>query len=329
METALDIQRTPDVIAAEINSIKSQTRTMVLCNSIEIGRRLVEAKAMMEHGQWGTWIECSVEYSKSTANNLMRIFDEYGANQTALFGDNTKSQALGSLSYTQAVALLGVPEEDREQFIEEHDIESMSTRELQAAIKERDEALKKLETAQKVAREKEEEALKYADDKHQAEANLRVTDKAFRESQADVKMLQETYQKDKDRAKAEIVKLEKALDAAKASGDSEEAKRLQKSLDQTETELGTANDKIKELERQLKEKPIDVSATIEKIPDEVVNELNDLRKSAGAIKFKVIFDGLISHFNSLLASLDEMDTDERGQYKNAVDKLITMMAERL
>ena len=44
METAITLNRTPEVIAAEINSIKSQTKTMILCNSIEIGKRLVEAK---------------------------------------------------------------------------------------------------------------------------------------------------------------------------------------------------------------------------------------------------------------------------------------------
>ena len=130
--------RTPQIVAAEINSIKDQTRTMILCNSIEIGRRLVEAKTLVGHGEWGEWLKTSVDYSKSTANNLMRIFDEYGANQMPLFGDNSKSQALGNLSYTQAVALLGVP--DKEEFIQENDVENMSTRELQEAIKAQKEA---------------------------------------------------------------------------------------------------------------------------------------------------------------------------------------------
>jgi len=70
---------------------------------------------MVEHGQWGNWLKDSVDYSQSTANNLMRIFEEYGSNQIALFGNNANSQALGNLSYTQAVALLGIPAEDREQ----------------------------------------------------------------------------------------------------------------------------------------------------------------------------------------------------------------------
>src|SRR5690606_12544295 len=98
--------RSAIVIAAEINAIKDQTRKTVLFNAIEIGRRLVEAKQYVSHGEWGKWLEESVELKQSTANNLMRIFEEYGSDQLALFGDNAKSQALGNLSYTQAVALL-------------------------------------------------------------------------------------------------------------------------------------------------------------------------------------------------------------------------------
>jgi predicted HAD superfamily phosphohydrolase len=44
----------------------------------------------------------------------------------------------------QALILLGVPEEEREQFITEIDIENMSVRELKKAVKERDQALQDL-----------------------------------------------------------------------------------------------------------------------------------------------------------------------------------------
>ena len=109
---------------------------MLLYNSIEIGRRLTEAKLCLPHGEWGSWLEEKVDYSKSTANNLMRIFEEYGADQLALFGETgAKSQALGSLSYSQAVALLSIPGEEREQFIEENDAANMSTWELQQATR--------------------------------------------------------------------------------------------------------------------------------------------------------------------------------------------------
>ncbi len=75
--------RTPEIIAIEINSIKEQTKNIVLQNSIEIGRKLVEAKSLLPHGEWGKWLEKSVAYSQRTANDLMRIFNEYGSSQKA------------------------------------------------------------------------------------------------------------------------------------------------------------------------------------------------------------------------------------------------------
>jgi hypothetical protein len=144
--------RTPQLIAAEINSIKEQTRKMLLFNSIEIGRRLVEAKTMIGHGEWGEWLEKSVDYSQRTASNLMRIFEEYGSNQMGLFGNNANSQAFANLSYTQAVALLGVAKDEREQFIEDNDVPNMSTRELQQAIKEKQELEEKLKAAEEEAK---------------------------------------------------------------------------------------------------------------------------------------------------------------------------------
>ncbi|SDH31263.1 DUF3102 domain-containing protein [Desulfosporosinus hippei] len=133
-------ERTPQIIAAEINSIKDQTGRMLLYSSVEIGRRLTEAKSMVNHGEWGKWLESSVSYSQSTANKLMRLFDEYGAKLTT-GQDSGNSESIPNLSYTQAIILLGIPEEERESFVAEHDAANMSTRELKQAVQERDQAV--------------------------------------------------------------------------------------------------------------------------------------------------------------------------------------------
>jgi chromosome segregation ATPase len=335
----VSIVRTPDQIAAEINHLKHQTKAMVLYNSIEIGRRLVEAKQCVAHGEWGKWLETSVDYSPRTAQNLMRIFDEYGADQVALFEGNAKSQALASLSYTQAVALLGVPEEEREAFIEEHDLESMSTRELQAVIKERDEAKKKLEDSRQRLKEAGEQVRELREGKLAAESTLRTTDQVLRKTQEEVKQLQEWRREEKEKSKQESEKLKdiitetkKQLSEAQASGDNEEATRLTESLDKTDAELVAAQERIKELERQLIEKPIEVSATVEVIPEEIERELEELRKkqkSAAAVKFSVRFEELVNGFKALLDTLDEMDAEERERYKKATAGLIGKMTERL
>ena len=86
------------VITMEIKTLHRQAQQVVLGYAIEIGRRLREAKEQLPHGRWGDWLKTEVEFSQSTANNFMRIFDEYGANQFSLFGMEAKSQALGNLS---------------------------------------------------------------------------------------------------------------------------------------------------------------------------------------------------------------------------------------
>ena len=47
-----EIIRTPAMIAGEINLIKEQVRSTALHASIEIGRRLQEAKALVPVGDW-------------------------------------------------------------------------------------------------------------------------------------------------------------------------------------------------------------------------------------------------------------------------------------
>lgn len=44
-------ERTPPVIAAEINMITRQTKKILLTSVVEIGRRLQEAKALVKHGE--------------------------------------------------------------------------------------------------------------------------------------------------------------------------------------------------------------------------------------------------------------------------------------
>ncbi|WP_274363731.1 DUF3102 domain-containing protein [Paenibacillus thermotolerans] len=307
--------RTPIVIAAEINSIKDQTRSILLQASIEIGRRLVEAKAMVPHGEWGNWLEETVDYSQSTANNLMKIYQEYGNDQMSLFGDATNSQALGNLSYTQAVALLGIPAHEREKFVEEHDVESMSTRELQQAIKEK-------QILEKQLKEEKEKAEIERQERQKIEQNYEA--------------LQKKSLSDEERVR----RLERDLEEAETSGDGEEVNRLKKELDKSGKDLAQLQKTVKELEDELNKKPIDVPATtvIEKVPDEIEKELNELREKVAkqnnkpVIKFTYCFESLVKGFQDLLGALDEIKTatpEEHEKYKKAVVGLMNKMGERL
>lgn len=167
--------RTLEQVTQEIRYLDSQAKRLVLGHAIEIGRRLTEAKALVPYGEWGEYIEKELEYSQSTAQNFMRIFDEYGAAQQSLFGPVAESQTLGNLSYTKALKLLAVPREEREEFAAAVDAEHLSTRELEAAIRERDEARKRAEDAEARERETRDELAETAEmlDKTLEERNAR------------------------------------------------------------------------------------------------------------------------------------------------------------
>jgi len=139
-ETDIISGRTPHVIAAEINIIKYQAERIYLAAAIEIGRRLTEAKSLIKYGEWGKWLEESVSYSQSTAERLMKVFREYGSKLLDASDSNSESAPVRNLTYSQAVILLGVPEEGREQFIIDMDIEGMTNQELRKAVNERTQA---------------------------------------------------------------------------------------------------------------------------------------------------------------------------------------------
>lgn len=176
------------VVAAEIRMLKGQAQQMALSYAVEIGRRLTEAKAMVPHGEWGEWLKREVDYSQSTAQNLMKVYQELGDGQESLFGP-PKSQTLGNLSFTKVLQLLALPEPELDEFVETHDVESMSTRDLAAALKERDEARAAADLARaeqsnaEQAREKMEQDMAAANERI-AGLNAEVEEHAAKEREA-------------------------------------------------------------------------------------------------------------------------------------------------
>ena len=64
-------ERTPELIAVEINAIKRNVRCMMVSSAAEIGKRLTEAKRLVPYGRWGEYL-AGLDYSDRTAQNLMR-----------------------------------------------------------------------------------------------------------------------------------------------------------------------------------------------------------------------------------------------------------------
>ncbi len=171
-----------EVITGEILEAKRAGGEAILT----IGRGLIEAKALLSHGEWLPWLEERVEFSEKTAQNFMRIARNYSNPQT-----------LADLGASKALMLLALPEQSREEFIDEvHEVNGeektvidMSARELAQAIKERDAALKAAELAKaeqsaaEQAREKMEQDMALANERI-AGLNAEVEERSAKEREA-------------------------------------------------------------------------------------------------------------------------------------------------
>ena len=239
--------RSVETVTLEIRTLQHQAQQMLLSYAIEIGRRLVEVKSLLPHGQWGDYIKEQVGYSQSTANNLMRVFEEYGAPQQSMFGAGANSQALGNLSYTKALRLLAIPADEREAFAEEHHVEELSTRQLEQAIKERDEAKAAAQRAEADKRTAEQARAKMAEDMGMLNASLASAQDAREQAMQDVARLEAELADLK--AQPVDVAVETVVDqAAIEKARAEAVAEMQAKLDKAKEAAAKARDKQKQAE---------------------------------------------------------------------------------
>ena len=274
VETSSNVEvRSIDVITTEIKTIVRQSRIVCLFYAVEIGKRLKEAKESLPHGEWGEWLKNKVEFSQSSAINFMKLYDEYGSEDLTL----SNSQTFVNLPYSKALQLLAIPKDERESFVEEVGAEDLSVKELNQAIKERDEAkarekelsdkLAELQKAEESVDEKDKEIellkrkVDVAENQYSAmKANADELKQKLKKAEKDPKIPPATLKKLKDEAEAAAKKASE-VDNKKAIED------LQKKLDQAEADKAAAElaarqakEKLDDAERKLKTASPDVSA---------------------------------------------------------------------
>ena len=141
----MEVPRTLAAIGAEIREHAARMeyhKRGTLWEAVEIGRRLQEARDAAAHGEWADFLARETGYTPRIASNLIRVFEAYGDRQNELFQNvsGVNRNTYSDLSYSQALALLALPEGEREQFVEQNDVEDMTVRELKEAVRREREA---------------------------------------------------------------------------------------------------------------------------------------------------------------------------------------------
>lgn len=347
IDVPMTAQRDIQIVTVEINVLHRQAQEMALSYAIQIGQRLKEAKAMLPHGEWGRWLETEVPFKPSTAQNFMRIFEEYGSNQTSLFGE-AKTQTIGNLPYTKALKLLAIGDSDeREAFIEENDVANMSTRELEKAIRERDEArqeadlLKKRSEFQRVQIDKQFEtenqlkkqlaelnAANVSPEELEAErAKVAAAEKAAADANAALQAAKDAEAKAKESAKKARADLKALKENPVIPDDTMEAIRKEAE----EAAAKAAQDEVDKQVAEAKKRAEDA----EKAAKEAAEALEQAKRQAASSDpdtavFKTYFSAVQEDFNRLhgvFLKIQQSDPGKADKLKTAMTALLQKMGE--
>lgn len=330
----LEIKRTPEVIGAEIRSLTTQARSITLWYGIEIGRRLTEAKEMVNHGEWLPFLERQTDFSQPTASRFMRLYKEYGADQNSLFGAESKYATLNNLSISNALRLLAIPEEERESFAAENDLENKSAREVEALIRE------KTALEQQLKEAKEGQALALAEamaERDSSQAELHTTAEQLKTARERIRQLEErptevAVERDEEaiqtaaasaRLEAKL-EAEKAADAAIAALNREHAEQLRKEMDKAKEAMAERD--------KLKEQMAAVPSAEEKAKLEEEIKALQARISMAAPEvaaFQAAFQRVQQEFNQMLEAMGKAPAESREKLRRAVNAMVDSFCQRL
>lgn len=334
-------------VAGEVRSITAITDEIIFYKNvggqavIEIGKRLIEAKAQLKHGEWLPWLSEKVEFSETSAQRFMQLAREYG--NTSLVGD---------LGTSKALVLLALPASERENFAsekhvvngEEKSVAEMSKRELEEAIRQR----KLAELERDKARRELDEQCKANEE---AAAEAQKAQEAAEAAHAEVENAQGTALAAQERAaelERELKALrEKPVDVAVQTVDASEEQiaeavaEAKKDAEAEKTEaLGKKAEELKKAKDELKKAKDEMAAAAEalkKAEDEraaLRETLEKAKKSAAAMdnkalaEFAVLFRQAQETVNRMTEIVDELDEESRPKIYRALGALRDMIAEK-
>jgi DNA repair exonuclease SbcCD ATPase subunit len=290
-------------IEFEIISLKTQAANTAMLYYIEIGKRLTEAKALVPHGEWGKWLEERVEFEKSTANNLMKIYEEYGSSPNL--------QAIGNLGYTKTVRLLTLPSEEREKFVQNNDVENMSSRELDKAIKERDEALKKAKQTEDLMRQLRESQDKVHELQSKADS-LAGKSLALQRKLEKADAVNKNQAEEIDDLKNNPVVPDAVVDNIKKELRAEAKQEIEAQISANKNALDAAVKEKADAEAKINELKAKLSETEKQVK----------MSNPDVVEFKTLFDLVQKDIKAMLAVLDKISATDKA----TADKLKSAVA---
>lgn len=240
--------KSTEQLTAEVNVRYRQAESLAGMSAMmlaDAGRRLIEIKSRIPHGQFETWCADNLEFSKSKAEKMMKLAERV-ADENSLF---SKTETFTDIGISRVWALLAAPEEVAAEVIETNDVESMTVRELKAELVRVKE--------EKEAAERKAEMIDHNNDdirkelaSMQRKLSETVSEEEFAEMQAAAQAQKEDLTKELSEAKAEAADIQAKLDKAKEDLKKQKAKQKDLEAARDEEVKKAIEGKTAEIEEQ-------------------------------------------------------------------------------
>lgn len=306
-----------DLLTEEILFYKRQAGGAI----IEIGKRLLEAKAQLGHGEWLPWLREKVDISERSAQNFMRLAREY-----------SKSADIADLGASKALALLALPETERAEFAAEtHTVNGvektaseMTARELREAIQARDRALLEAREADARAKSAEESRVKMEADMRQLKELQQRAREAEEEKGRQLQALRsrpvEVAVETRDAAPEQLAS---AREEGARQAREEAAKAHRRELEEAERQ---ARDNVKKLREELKraqsesrEANLRMQAAEKKAADAA--RLAKASANENMVTFRVLFESAQDTVNRMADAVGKEGAENQRKMRAALRAL--------
>lgn len=316
-----------DLITEEILFYKRQAGGAI----IEIGKRLLEAKSQLSHGEWLPWLREKVDISERRAQDFMRIAREY-----------SKSAEIADLGASKALALLALPESERAEFASgthlvngaEKSVSEMTAKELKTAIEERDKARREAEEQKAAAEAAEASRAKMEQDMRQLKGLLDAARDNEREKAGALEAAERELQALRTRPVEVAVETRDAspeqLSAARAEGirqgKVEAEKAGKRSLSEAEERVQKLRKELEQARREAKEANVRLQQAREEArqASERTREpgkLDALVSSENMMKFGVLFQSTQEMVNRLADAVEREKPENQKKMRAALRAL--------
>lgn len=113
---------------ARLDGLASEARAYseaIQANMLQLGRVFTEAKTLVKHGEWGRWLEENSGMTERNAQLLMQAYSRFGTDEQ-----------YARLGKSKLIKMLQLPEGSEKAFVAGNDVQAMTAREVEAAVKQ-------------------------------------------------------------------------------------------------------------------------------------------------------------------------------------------------